>query len=387
MIARNVVGARSLRDWQQDPELLKPPAILLPYLVAEGRVTLFSGREKIGKSTMAGSAVAAASRGDPVLGVPIAEKLHTLWYSIDEPVGDTIRRFTDLQADPDRVHLNVEPRTLTELLEAIVADTTSFPSHLVVIDNLSRVFDAMGIDANSKSEAGPVVGRLVDFFHNYNLSALVLYHTGKGGREYTGSQAIGASVDDILTLRKRGQARDEDDFDDDATDDGRRLLVREGRNLRGRVQFACTDGVYRLYDEAHPPRTKILETLRDHGTVDSRTDLAKLSGVRKATALETIRALIGEGAITESNRRLSIAPLGISELHAAVPKSVGQSGTGGTGAPALTPLSSGSRRFPVAGTVAEPAPEPMREPGDALCVPGSQEEARLLARLEAERAA
>lgn len=46
-----------------------------------------------------------------------------------------------------------------------------------------------------------------------------------------------------------------DDFDAvDDTDDGRRVLVLNGRNLRGRVQLAFHGGRYGLFDETHPPR-------------------------------------------------------------------------------------------------------------------------------------
>jgi RecA-family ATPase len=63
--------AHTLRDWLGDPEILKPPRVIVPHLAVEGRVTLLSGREKIGKSTLAAGAVAAASLGASWLGGPL----------------------------------------------------------------------------------------------------------------------------------------------------------------------------------------------------------------------------------------------------------------------------------------------------------------------------
>jgi hypothetical protein len=378
-----MTGARSLREWITDSTLLVKARVLIPFLAIVARITLFSGREKIGKSTAVGCFVAAASRGDPVLGTPVAEPVQTLWYSLDEPVADTVRRFVELGANMDSIFINDEPRTESELLLAIAADAKAHRVHLVVVDNLSKVFEAMGLDPNSAHDVGPTMSRLVDFFHREELAAVLLYHTGKIGREYKGSTSIGASVDDVLTLRKRGQSTDEDDFDDDARDDGRRLLVQDGRNLRGRVQLICTEGVYRLYDDALPMRQKILETLRSAGTVDSRTELARLVGGRKQKALETIADLIAYHAITEIGRRLTLSPRGMSELAQAVPENVGVSGTAGTDTPTTTSPASGSQRFPASGT----APELIREPWDDLVEPGSQEEQDLMAKSNAGRAA
>src|SRR4051812_41759125 len=63
-------GAMSLREWLANPELNKAPQVVIPRIAVAGRVTLLSGREKIGKSSLAGGVVSAASRGESVLGEP-----------------------------------------------------------------------------------------------------------------------------------------------------------------------------------------------------------------------------------------------------------------------------------------------------------------------------
>ncbi|MDQ6769849.1 MAG: AAA family ATPase [Gemmatimonadota bacterium] len=330
--ARPVSAARPLRLWLEDTELMEPPKILIPYLAVAGRVSLLSGREKIGKSTLAAVAVAAASRGDPVLGIPLVGPVTTLWYALDEHVSDPIRRFQKLQADTNRIAINDEPRTVDDLLDALEIDLETHPDvDHVTLDNLSRILAFSGIDPNSKREVEPAMARLVDFFHTEEKSATLIYHTGKAGREYSGNTAIGANVDEILTLRKRGQS-DDDDFAEDDSDDGRRLLVMDGRNLRGRLQLSFRDGVYSLFNDATLPEDRILETIRDHGTVVGRAELVRLSGVRKSVGLKVVGTLIGSGRITENGRQL-------------------KSG------------SAGSPQFPQGGTKPEPTREPLLELG------------------------
>jgi hypothetical protein len=331
--------ARTLGEWLANPDWLRAPEIVIPCLAVEGRVSLLSGREKIGKSTLAAGAASAASRGSDVLGGQVPEPIRSIWYATDERVSDTLRRFDAMGAARDGIVINDKPRTVPELLDALAHDLDDFPDVGVVwVDTLSRILASSGVDPNSSREVEPVIAKLVDCLHGENVAGVLLYHTGKGGREYRGSTAIGATVDDVLTLRKRGQA-DDDDFDDEAADDGRRLLVQDGRNLRGRIQLSFRDGVYRPYEETSSPRERITDALRINGPVIGHAELTKLAGVRKAAGLHAIAELIAEGAIVESGRNLKL-PVAPRERTP----------------PALT--FPGSTRFPDAGTAPEPTAEP-----------------------------
>lgn len=339
--------ARTLGECLSDPTLLEPPAVLVPHLAVVGRCTLLSGREKSGKSTLTAQLVADASQGRPVLGAPTSEPVMTLWYAIDEPLGDTARRFAALDADLSRVIVNEHPRTVADLLAHLAADLAKFPDvSLVVVDTLSRLLST--VKTNAADQVEPVLWRLVDTFRKHDRAAVLLYHTGKAGKEYRGSTAIGATVDEILTLQRRGEDTDDEDAEED--DDGRRKLVQQGRHLNGRVQLAYNAGRYGLLDDVNPPRERILRALED-GPAKSRNDLAKRAKGKRKAVLAAIEELYQSGEILETDKGFTLArvvpaPQGTNSLR-------NQSETG------LVP------RFPVVlpvGTSREPVREPVGAP-------------------------
>jgi hypothetical protein len=95
------------------------------------------------------------------------------------------------------------------------------------------------------------------------------------------------------------------------------------------------DGVYRLYEETGNAAEKILNALRDHGSVKGPTQLVRLAGVRKQAGLETVRALIGSGAIIDAGHSLR----------------------------------AGSAKFPEQGTTQEPHREPRSKSGSHFVDP------------------
>ena len=304
--SRTTAPARTLGQLLAVPELLEPPAVLVAHFVIERRTTLLCGREKSGKSTLTAQAIAAASNGRPFLDQQRGDPLRVVWYAIDEPLGDTVRRFHDLGAHHDNVIINDAPRSVSELFSAMEADLLEHPGvRLVVIDTLSRLFEVSGVDANDARSAGPFMSQLIALFRLHGVAAVLLYHTGKGGREYRGSTSIGANVDEILTLRRRGAVPDEDDFDSAYDDDGRRVLEQNGRALRGRVHLGFRAGRYGCFDAGASPRDRILSALQS-GPAPSRTALVRRAATKKSTGLSAIEALLHDGLIEESNGAIHV---------------------------------------------------------------------------------
>ena len=153
--------ARSLGELLTDPSLLEEPEVLIPYLAVASRITLLSGREKSGKSTLTAQLIADATTGRPIFGQPASPRVSVLWYAIDEPLGDTVRRLQTLGADLDHLFISDAPRTWQELVECLAEDLAEHPGvSLVVIDTLSRLLST--VDVNSSEKVEPVLWRLKD---------------------------------------------------------------------------------------------------------------------------------------------------------------------------------------------------------------------------------
>jgi hypothetical protein len=96
----NIVGnqpaipsVRSLRELLEDPSLLEPPKALIPHIAYRGRVTLISGQDKAGKSTLLTQAAACLSAGLLFLDHQLQPTgKRALWIALDEDLGDFVRR-------------------------------------------------------------------------------------------------------------------------------------------------------------------------------------------------------------------------------------------------------------------------------------------------------
>src|SRR5690606_19180590 len=101
----------TLEELLADPDLLKPPDCIVPHLAYRGRTTLLAGPDKSGKSTLMAHAAAALSRGDGFLGEP-SQGQHggrVVWVGLEEALGDGVRRFKELGAEPKNVRLITSP--------------------------------------------------------------------------------------------------------------------------------------------------------------------------------------------------------------------------------------------------------------------------------------
>jgi hypothetical protein len=386
-----------------DPELTRPPASIIPDFLYEGRVTLLSAREKVGKTTLAAHAVAELTRGGVFLGTHLAAA-RVLWLAIDEPLGDTVRRFGAQGADP--AHLLICSQQVT--IAAFRAMLDEHEPSVVVVDTLSDLWRGRVQNDRDSTEVGDFLRPFVTVIRERGVAMLLIYHTSKAGAEYRGSGALGAMVDAPLTLRRRGKhapglasggvTSPDDDDDDAGDDDGRRLLLGATRWGRVRLRLRSDGERYELDGSTSDSVSDRLLAVIRSVPGQSGSALSVAVRARKSLVLGELRSLELRGLVEERKR-------GWWPIAAPVPegRGVAPSGTGaGTDIRGdLTLLGVGNR----AGT----GPEPMgtgerellsmisshrdrymthdREPmSDALCEPGSPEEAALLARLAAEQA-
>lgn len=344
----------TLREAVENPELTAPPAARIESFAYVGRTTLFSSREKMGKSTLTGQAIATFTRRGDFLQRPThAESGVVLWYAIDEPLADAVRRLQFFGADIDKVILCDGRPTASELCEAIAEHNPD----IVVIDTLSELW-AGKLENDRDANAMTVFLRpYIDVARDTGIALILLYHTNKAGREYRGSVALGATVDAPLTLRLPASCN----ADDTPSDDDDEAVMREprrviaGRTRWGQVfQRLSFDGSHYTLGEAPPPlRTRILWALRD-GLADSGTSLASSLKVQKAAVLTEVRQLQAGGYIRPDGRKLALSAAGeIAATGSGTPQVPNITGTGRRAA-LHTPPNQERERENYAGTVAEP---------------------------------
>lgn len=337
----------SLRQLLAMPELLEPPVEVIPSLAYENSTTLLSAREKCGKSTLLGQACAALSVGGEFFGKRL-ERSTVLWYAVDEPLGDAVRRFQRYGADPDGITIQAERPTAADMLSEIGASDAG----LVVVDTLSRLWRGHIESANNNDQMAEFLWPYIEAARETGVALVLLYHTSKGGREYRGGIELGASVDIPLTLRRQGQKYSADaddgfdaDYEDDSRDDGRRLLVGKGRNIDVKLRLGFDGDRYALGDGPAPLRSRILAELA-HDAASSNV-LAEILTARKERVQAEIRDLRTEGLVETrgagSRQLYQLTPLGgVAERH----------GRAGTGPEPVAGVQ--SRPVMPAGTGAEP---------------------------------
>lgn len=294
---------RSLADLLGNPTLLAPPeAVAAPFLYA-GRVTLLSGREKSGKTTLAAGAASAITTGADFLGSRLVSG-PVLWISLDEALGDTVRRFDQLGADPHLLHI-VSDAPTPERLRATLAAT---PYRLVVIDTLNEL--AMGRSLNESREILPILRPIVNVIRESLAAGLIIGHAGKSSGAYLGSVTIGGAVDAPLTLKRVGEGKappldpGTEDDGDESPDDGRRILVgvtRWGGKFRERLQFA--NGRYALGSAPIPIAICVLRELAVESAGHSATDLAGMLGKQKQKVLQTLQDMRSQGLVNSSGNK------------------------------------------------------------------------------------
>jgi hypothetical protein len=187
-----------LEELQQQPELLAEPTPLVPFLCWPGRKTLFAGREKAGKSTLAFAGIARTTRGEDFLGRPTVPQ-RVLWLT-EESLSDVTQRATAMGADPRKLAvLQIAQDPWGDLANAF----KQMAPHIVVIDSLLW-FAGLGEDSENSAGAWLPVFRNFDKLTKAGVALLLLHHSQKSSDtgEYRGSTGIGANVDVIVRMKK-----------------------------------------------------------------------------------------------------------------------------------------------------------------------------------------
>jgi len=196
--AEPATRARPLREWLEDPDILKPPQAVAPMLGYAGRLLALIGREKGGKSTILAHAAAAATCGGMFAGQRL-ERCLVLWVGLEESPGDTVRRFKALGADLDSLVFCDAIQIAKAELEMMIAE---WSPAWVVIDSLVRLGESWNPSITEWSNSGqvaPLINWCADLAHK-GQAVTITHHAKKSDGQYRDSTAIGAGVDMLVTL-------------------------------------------------------------------------------------------------------------------------------------------------------------------------------------------
>jgi len=191
----------------------------------------------------------------------------------------------------------------------LTATVERLQPRLLVLDPFVRLHR---IDENASAEVAPLLAFLRQLQRRYGLSVVVAHHAKKGGSNLRGGQALRGSSefhawgDSNLYLRRHG--------DDISLAIEHRAAASQGGisltlNADGDdVALAVVDRMEKTV-ELSPISTgnKIQATLATAGAPISLTDLRSACGIRKATLLQCLSTLMGEGRVLKSSAGYSLS--------------------------------------------------------------------------------
>ena len=207
-----IFTGNELRDKEFPPIKWAIPGIL------PAGVTLFGGREKMGKSWLAFSLCVAVSTGGHTLGKMPVEKGKALYLSLEDPerrLYKRIRRLADEDTDLGGLHYATEWNHAdtggVDDLDAWLQENED--RRLVVIDTLKRIRPHSSGKRGMYDDDYEALQPYVPLASKHNVAIVVLHHLNQQSDPndpfdaFSGSSGLTAATENIwLLTRKRGDA-------------------------------------------------------------------------------------------------------------------------------------------------------------------------------------
>ncbi len=209
-------GVVRLSDADVEGTAVEGPPAVARLLAHAGRVTLLHAREKAGKSTLIGAAVAAVTRGHSFLGMPTVAG-DVLWVG-EEAASDVKARLFQWDADLERVYFVGRPSRDPEHEASLRRLVERLRPVWVVIDTWSHYLQIHRVkDTAGPGEQGLLIGEVVNLARDFGSAFAVSHHnrknpsataeSGDAEGEYRDSTAIGAAVDMIVSVSRAKMPR------------------------------------------------------------------------------------------------------------------------------------------------------------------------------------
>jgi hypothetical protein len=218
-------------------KVFPPVRWAIPEMLAEG-VTLFGGREKMGKSWLALGLSIAVATGGRALGKKPVEQGESLFLSLEDNerrLQDRLRTLCSEDTDLGKLHYATEWSRLNECgVEQLDAWFTEHPAcRLCIIDTLKKVRPQVSHKRSLYDVDYEAIEPLVGLATNHNVAIVVVHHLNQNPDPadpydaFSGSSGLTAAVEGILLLtRERGQA--------DA------YLTVDGKDIKDRQELALS---------------------------------------------------------------------------------------------------------------------------------------------------
>jgi AAA domain len=189
----------------------------IPDILPAG-VTLFGGREKMGKSWLAFSLCIAVATGGYALGKLPVEQGHALYLSLEDPerrLHKRLRRLARHEVDLAAFHYATEWPTAdqggVEDLDGWLEENER--CRLVAIDTLKRIRPRTSPKRNPYEDDYDAVQPFVSLASKHNVAVMVLHHLNQQSEPhdpfdaFSGTSGLTAATEQIwLLTRKRGDA-------------------------------------------------------------------------------------------------------------------------------------------------------------------------------------
>lgn len=297
-----------LTDLLKNPSLLEPPPIVVPRIAWQGRVTLLAAREKMGKSTLMGQAVASlALAPKEFLGDDMATPKVSMWLGLDEPLGDIVRRFDRyaLKSDNPKVTDRVAIRNTKPDLEDLMHIILTINAELLVIDHLTEYGAGRVKDPNSPTEYQPILKDLRILAQQTNCAIVLLHHSSKAGG-YRDSTQIGAGVDAIVEIAQ------------DEKDESIRVCKCRGRVAVADFRMSYHGGYYETTEGGVSLNLQIQRVIRSQPGCTTRAIVSQVHG-KTETVMGELSQIEGSGLIANrgnGSRSAWYTSLPVNGLHA-----------------------------------------------------------------------
>jgi AAA domain len=232
---RNVLPPVTHTGNELRSKVFPPVRWAMPEMLAEG-VTLFGGREKMGKSWLALGLCIATATGGYALGKVSVERGESLYISLEDNerrLQDRLKTLTSEDTDLGMFHYADEwlrsDEGGTEQLDVFL---TGHPdTRLVVVDTLKKIRPYTSGGRNMYDVDYEAIEPFVGLATQHNVAIVIVHHLNQNPDPadpydaFSGSSGLTAAVEGILLLtRERGQA--------DA------YLTVDGKDIRDRQELA-----------------------------------------------------------------------------------------------------------------------------------------------------